>query len=69
MKTYLNKQGIYVTEEPKDGYFVCKDSLGFNAYTGDTCITFLYNSIDVIEVTEMIKNFKLLVDKDMYCFI
>ena len=35
MKTYLNRKGKYVSEQPVDGYFLSEDSHGNNVYFGD----------------------------------
>jgi len=35
MKTWLNREGVYVSEKPKE-YFVGKDAHGNNVFIGDT---------------------------------
>lgn len=36
MKTWLTREGVYVSEKPKQ-YFVGKDSQGNDVFIGDTC--------------------------------
>lgn len=36
MKTWLNREGVYVSEKPKE-YFMGKDAHGNNVYIGDIC--------------------------------
>ena len=52
MKTYLNRKGKYVNEEPEDGYFICNDRSGKKVYSTDEYCYFFMNEFNFEQASD-----------------